>query len=366
MSYELRGRDEADAAGRARTIAREQTVELPEGTYGAAIERDVVGRVESVSPRDQGRWCAVVSYPVEVAGDDIPQMLNLLFGNVSLLGGVRVVGVDWPAPPLAALPGPRHGIAGIRVLCGIREPRPLLCSVLKPLGASTRDLARRCHDLALGGCDLIKDDHSLVDPPTAPFAERVHRCQEAVALANARSGGSARYAPNVTGALEALDQRVELARDAGCAAVLISPLPQGLDAVRRVVDRHGVAVVAHPALAGAFFGPERGIAPEILLGDIFRLAGADAVIFPDAGGRFPVDRRTCDAIADHLRRPLGSYRAALPVAAGGIDVEQAVERVDRYGPDVGFLIGGSLYARRDLVETCRRLRRSLGATAGGG
>jgi len=48
-------------------------------------------------------------------------------------------------------------------------------------------------DSPRAGVDLIKDDHSLADQTSAPFAERVERCQEAVVRANDETGGNALY-----------------------------------------------------------------------------------------------------------------------------------------------------------------------------
>src|SRR5207253_5820723 len=76
---------------------------------------------------------------------------------------------------------------------------PQLGCMLLPPDRAHRRLhsfpTRRSSDL---GIDLIKDDHSLADQTTAPFRERVERCQEAVARANDEAGGNALYFPNVT------------------------------------------------------------------------------------------------------------------------------------------------------------------------
>jgi len=359
VTYRLGGSDATVAAKIAREIALEQTVELPEGTFDARIEHEVVGRVESVGNCGPSACQAVISFALETVGDEIPQLLSVLFGNISLKRSICIVDIEWPDPLLRRFAGPSHGIEGLRVLCGVDEKRPLLCSALKPMGLSARDLARRCHDFALGGIDLIKDDHGLADPMSAPFAERVHRCQEAISLARARGGVHGLYFPNVTGRISELEQRVELAVDAGCQGVLISPLVVGPDSVRWIVERFGVAVLAHPALSGAYFHPDHGIRAEILLGEIFRIAGSDGVIYPNCGGRFPLTESTCRAINDRLRRPLGALRPSFPIPAGGIDVERVPHWVREYGPETIFLIGGSLYARGDLVRGSAELLQAV-------
>jgi len=83
-----------------------------------------------------------------------------------------------------------------------------------------------------------------------------------------------------------LIERVSWAVDCGCRAVMLSPLLQGLDAVRLARDA-GVAVLAHPSMTGAVFAERRGLAPEVLYGTLLPAAGCDGVIFTVAGGRFP-------------------------------------------------------------------------------
>ena len=53
-----------------------------------------------------------------------------------------------------------------------------------------------------------------------------------------------------------------------------------------------MAFLAHPTLAGA-----ARIAPPCLFGKLFRMLGADAVVFPNHGGRFGYSPETCRAIA---------------------------------------------------------------------
>ncbi len=185
-----------------------------------------------------------------------------------------------------------------------------------------------------------------------PFEERVSRCQEAVSTANDRTGGATLYLPNITGATELLE-RAEFVRSLGCKGVLVSPLLVGLEAVRRLSERSGLAIMAHPSVAGAFFRPDHGVAPEVLLGRLFRMVGSDAVIFPNSRGRFPFSQRTCRAISQRLLEPLGSMRPAFPVPGGGMEVDSLPRWMRLYGTDAIFLIGSSLYSAPDLERAAR-------------
>jgi ribulose-bisphosphate carboxylase large chain len=325
-------------ARRAEELALEQTVELPrEALVGKAADHGLAARVTAVEPLDEGSHRARLEIPLEAAAGDPAQLLNVLFGNVSLQGDVELVDVDLPAPLLRALGGPRFGIRGLRDACGV-EGRALSCAALKPMGLPPEDLAGLCHTLAAAGIDLIKDDHGLADAPGFPLAARVSACVQAIDRAADETGRRAVYAPNLIGMPSALARQLDAAAGAGSGAIMAEPLVIGLPAFLELVRASPVPVLAHPALGGA-----RGIAIAFLLGTLFRLYGADAVIFPHAGGRFPFDLDVCADLAARLRAPLGGLRPALPVPAGGMSAARVREMVEFYGIDAMLLVGGTLY-----------------------
>lgn len=362
LTYEV-GCRVREAPELARAVAYEQTVELPPHVVSEDLAREIVGHVDSVEPLEAGGSRLVISYDPRIVGGEIPQLFNLLFGNVSMYEGVRVTDVQWPAAMLEEFAGPSHGIEGLRRLCGVAEPRPLLCAALKPLGLGVDELAGLCFDLARGGVDIIKDDHSLAGQATAPFDARVARCQAAVERANRLQGGSSRYFPNLTGPVSVLERRLRATREAGCVGVLLCPWLAGPDTVRWIAETTGLAILAHPAWCGPLMRPDHGLAPGLLLGRLFRLIGSDGVIYPNAGGRFPISETVCEEINRNLREPWCAIRPAFPVPGGGIDVARVPYWVRRYGADVIFLIGGSLYAQTDLVQACRELAAVLRSTA---
>ena len=348
-----------DPHGKARDIALEQTVELPSDCITPDIEQGVVGQVEEVGCRGGDVWNAVISYSIGAVGRDVTQLFNLLFGNISLKSGVLVTDVSLPEQLLSRLPGPSFGIDGLRRVCAADESRPLSCAALKPVGMTTEKLAELCYQFALGGIDIIKDDHGLANQDPAPFQERVKRCQDAVQRGNRETGGNSVYFPNLASHRTEFDEDIRLLNSLGIAGVLVSPLLIGLDAVTYLATTGGLAVLSHPALSGAFFHPDHGITPDLLLGKLFRVIGSDGVIYPNVGGRFVLTESTCSAINANLRAPLGEVRPAFPVPAGGIDVARVPYWVDQYGPDTIFLIGGSLYRQPDLVTAAAQLSQAL-------
>lgn len=348
-----------DAAARARELAREQTVEVPEGCFPAEFEGEVVPEVLGVERVDRDIAESRLAYSRRVAGRGVPQLLNLLFGNVSMFDRVRVVGVEWPDWVREIAPGPAFGVEGVRRLTGV-VGRPLLATSVKPLGHTVEELARRCREFVLGGLDIVKDDHSLAEQGWAPFAERVARCQEAVERASGEAGSAALYVPHLSGPFDTLAGRVEWLQALGCRAVMVHPAILGWDVVRWLAAESGLAVFTHPTFSGPLWATrDAGIAPEILLGDLLRLLGADVVIYPNAAGRFPITPQEVEAIAARLRAPREGIRPALPMLGGGIDVDRVGEWASRFGPDAVLLVGSSLYAHGNLRAAASRLRQAI-------
>lgn len=364
--------DRADALARARAVARESTLEVPEGVATEAVEELLLGRVESLEPAPEGGWEAVVSHAPEILDGGLPQLLNVIHGNISLLPGVRLMDLALPDRVLAHLPGPRFGIRGIREAVGGEaggaRGRPLVAAAIKPVGLSTEELAGLAAGFARAGVDVVKDDHSLADQRFSGFRERAAAVAEAIARVNRGREASTLYFVNVTGPVEGMAERAAWAREAGCGGVLVSPGLVGLDAVRALVEGGcGLPVMSHPSRADV--GPERdtGVAPEIHFGILHRLIGADAVVYVNAGGRFAWSVETCQAVNARLRAPLGSLRPAFPVPAGGVDADEAPRWFRAYGSDTMLLIGGSLLKERDMEGAARRLverARAVGASGG--
>ena len=115
----------------------------------------------------------------ESIGNDAGQLMNMLFGNSSLLDDVEVVAVTVPDTLAARFGGPALGIEGLRRLTGA-SGRALSCTALKPIGSTVEDLARMTAAFAEAGIDIIKDDHGWAAHASASFEERVVACQREV------------------------------------------------------------------------------------------------------------------------------------------------------------------------------------------
>lgn len=337
--------DARDVQARARALALEQSIEMPlEAVTHDAVRSQVVARVESVEPAaEAGAFDVTLSFATATTGLEAGQLLNMLFGNCSLQPDVGLLDIEPDGALLAALPGPRFGAAGWRRALGLDGvARPLTCTALKPQGQSPAQLAELAGTFARAGIDVIKDDHGIADQDYARFAPRVAAVQRAVerACRERPSGGRALYAPTLSGGPRRLREQLRAVRDEGVGAVLVCPMLIGVPVLVELVrEEAGVPILAHPA-----FGGNGRIAPDLLLGRLFRMFGADATIFPNFGGRFSYDRATCRAIARRAREPLGGMAPILPVPAGGMGTERVEEMIGEFGTDAMLLIGGYLLA----------------------
>lgn len=354
--YDITG-NEAVAQTKSEGICVEQTIEFPlDLVTSEEIKRHVVGQLENLEKINKDLYQAEISFAVEVTGFEIIQLLNVLFGNTSIQTGIKVVSVNLPESLLKAFRGPRFGRVGLRKLLNVSD-RPLLCSAIKPMGLSVDELAKIAYDYALGGIDLIKEDHGFANQPFSPFKERVARCSEAVEKANQITGNQTIYLPNIPGPVMEIYERAQYAKKMGAGGLLVSPGLLGFDVLRALADNDDLAlpIMSHPALLGCFTNTEdHGLSHQFLYGTLPRLAGADMVVFPVFGGRFSFSIDECQEITNGCSKDLGHLRPVFPVPAGGMRVDRVPEIIEFFGNDVMFLIGGNLSRNGTIVDNCKR------------
>jgi ribulose-bisphosphate carboxylase large chain len=334
-------------AARARAVAIEQSVEMPVSAIDdERVLAEIVGEVEAIDEIGSELFEVRIALAAESVSRDPGQLLNVLFGNSSLHEDVVLHNVELPHELAMIFGGPQHGVAAIRARVGAGV-RALTCSALKPQGLVPSKLAELACRLAQGGIDYIKDDHALADQAYAPFAARVQTIMASLGGVERADGRRARYVPNLWGDLDAMRRQIAIARDWGVVAVLIAPVIAGFSNTHRLIKEHpDIIFFAHPAMAGA-----ARIAPPLLFGKLFRMIGADAIIFPNYGGRFGYSAQTCRQLASTAVAELHGMRASMPVPAGGMSMQRIGEMLDFYGADTMLLIGGGLLeAREHLLQ----------------
>lgn len=347
----------------AEKICYEQTVELPEDLLPSQeFKEKVVGKIISIRTLGNRNHIVSIEFPIELTGLQLVQMLNVVYGNCSMFGRVKVVGLELPPLFLEQFKGPRFGREGVRRVVGA-EGRSLFTSALKPQGASGRELAHLAGELASGGVDIIKDDHGLADQPFCRFEERVKRCGEAIQNSNAKTGFRTIYAPHISGTIEGIVARARFAKEAGAGGVMVAPGLVGWDTLRMVAgdDDLKLITICHPAFLGSYVtSTSEGISPDLLFGTLPRLAGGDLTIFTHHGGRFSLSRRECRGIAVATGKLLGDLKPSFPMPGGGMTVERVPELIDFYRGEVAILVAGGIhYGRGSITERCLSLREML-------
>ncbi len=353
--YRIEAGSTEEARRRAFNAAIEQTAECPYSLIkDTFVAEEIIGRIESITPRRDGAYDVAVSYNPECVGNEFMELLNMLFGNISLQPGFRLNCFRLPEKMYDLFRGPRFGREGLRRLTGVTNG-PIFMSAIKPLGLTSQELAHMVYEMALGGCHIIKDDHSLYDQKYAPFEDRVARCADAVREAEAKTGHRSLYIANCTADGNRFIERCMKAKALGADGIMAAPALTGFGLIRELAedDGFGLPIFLHPCLSGGqVIDRTSGISPYCYYGQLSRLAGADAVIFTSYGGRFPFPPKLCLHICSGTACGMGRLKSIFPVPSGGMRWEIFDELVRIYGQDIILLVGGALQTHNtDLTES---------------
>ncbi len=366
VEYGLQG-SEAQARRVADLLCLDQTIEAPAELLSDYPESQrLVGRLEEFDLCEGGARVAI-SFPVDLFGSSCTQFLHTVFGTASLKPGIRVEEIHLPDPLLEGWPGPRYGLIGVRVLYDAPR-RPLVCGVLKPVGASPQDLADLAYQFALGGLDMVKDDQGLGDHGWCPFNERLKRVEEALARAASQRGRPCLYVPHISGPWEDLYARALEAQRLGAGGLLVMPGLTGFDAFHDLAKDDAVALPLfwHPAFLGSYYvNPQQGLAPAVLFGRLPRLLGADVSIFPTFGLEFPMSPDDCRRVSSACRARWGGLKPMFPTAAGRMEHGRIQEMLEVYGQEVCFILGSQMRVEPGSTRlACERFMREIDRLAG--
>ncbi|PLW77245.1 RuBisCO large subunit C-terminal-like domain-containing protein [Cohaesibacter celericrescens] len=368
ITYRLFADDQSDAEDRAANIALEDTVEIPRDVVPVGYIEDVVlGKVEAVEQEGEDSWLSRISYHIDAVGHELPQLLNVILGNASILKGVKAIAITANDDIKARFPGAQFGVDGLRKLTG-RKSGGYVCPVIKPQGSSSERLAHLCYLTARAGADIVKEDHGLANQDAAPFRDRVKLAAEAVNLANrerANEGETTKslYFANIGGHSDQVRDLAYYAQDAGAHGILLIPGLFGFDAMNRLAQDtdFNLPIMAHPSHLGPYvLSPDFGYGHGMLFGDLMRLAGADISVFPNHGGRFGFSVAECEEIVSRCRTSGGLGKAILPSPGGGMSIERLPDMKDLYGEDCVYLLGGSLLRYGDKIgDAIKQMRQAL-------
>ena len=368
VTYRLVAENQADAMSLAEAIALEDTLEIPRDVVPKGYIEDVVlGRVEDSTHIQETVWHSRISYHIDAAGRELPQLINVILGNASILRGVKAIELTPNADLVERFPGARFGASGLRALTG-RKTGGYVCPVIKPQGSDTETFAKLCYLTARAGADIIKEDHGLANQDASPLLDRIKTCAAAIAKANeerAAEGDTTQaiYLPNIGGHGDQVRDIAMYAKDAGARGILLIPGLFGFDAVNRLAQDpdFGLPIMAHPSHLGPYvLSPDHGYGHGMLFGQMMRLAGADISVFPNYGGRFGFTQAECLDIVSDCTRETGIGRPILPSPGGGMSIDRLPDMRALYGEDCVYLLGGSLLRYGDKIgDAIREMRAGL-------
>jgi 2,3-diketo-5-methylthiopentyl-1-phosphate enolase len=349
VTYTVRSPIPIDAEKKAKGIASGQTTDTwtPNERSGLKkLEKHrgvVLGVKELYAERGVPHaYQLTIGYPPANTENDIPTLLTMIFGKISLDGKIRLEDIAYPASYLKGK-GPRHGIEGIRKQVGERS-KPLAMAIFKPcVGLSPRELGAMFLELAMGGMHLVKDDEILPDLSLCPTENRLDACLKAAAQARKITGQRTLYAVNLTGPVSQLLAKAKRLARQGAECFLFNVLSYGFGALEEL-RAVGVPIMAHPALAGSIGGSDdTGISYRVLLGSLMRLGGADIVLFPSSYGTVALPSSETDAIREAMTEPMSALRRSFPGPSAGIHPGLVPRILKDYGQDVIINAGGGVH-----------------------
>ena len=357
VTYEINSSNEKEII---EAIRVEQTIEFPFDLAPSWIQNEVVAHFVSSKKLTEKRSEIKISFNLDTTGYELPQFLNVLWGNVSMFPEVRITDIQFDEVFLNKFKGPRFGIQGVRKLFNAKS-RPILATALKPMGLSAKELAVIAATMVEAGIDLIKDDHSLANQPWATWDERVKIISDAVNTANVKFNRNSIYAPSVNLPSHQIFEKATTARKLGAGALMVLPGVSSFDAMRNIADSDEInlPIMSHPSMLGSLFmNPNHGINHEIVLAKLMRLSGADITVFPNYGGRFSFTKEECLRISHICRNEFSNLKTIFPSPGGGMTLDRIDELVGFFGNDTVLLIGGALH-RGNLLENASNLKKSV-------
>src|SRR5437016_11665672 len=349
VMYKVHSEKLIDPEKKAKAIALGQTTDTwtPNELSGQKKLAKHRGVVVDVDERTHaaGRpyeYVLTIGFPPANTDGDIPSLLTMIFGKISMDGRIRVDSIQFPDDYLNDK-GPRFGVPGIREKLG--EPAdPLTMAIFKPcVGLTPSELGKMFFELACGGMHLVKDDEILPNLAICPTEERLAACLEAAERAKKVTGHATLYAVNLTGAPSKIIAKARRLAKQGATCFLLNVLSYGYGVLEELCGV-GIPIVAHPALAGALCGsPETGMSYAVVLGSLMRLGGADIVLFPSSYGTVSLPFEETKSIKEALTWTTGALRKTFPAPSAGIHPGLVPKIIQDYGKDVIINAGGGVH-----------------------
>lgn len=359
-TYDIQVEDDTTLDKVAETIAYDSTI----GTW-STVAGETERLIENYSGKvllplplgseREGRIrIAIPAHNIDPVAGGIPHLLAILGAPYTLkqISHIRLVNLDLPRIFAEHLPGPQHGIKGIRRIAQ-EEKRPLLATMLKPrAGLSTAKYADQAYEALCGGVDLIFDDELLVSPKSSPLFERVCAVRESVRRAVQETSMPKLLAVNITSSIRHARDIALKVQDMGADLLYLNPVAMGLSALEMLATDENIhlPILCCRSSYGMLSRGRNGMAFFVFL-KLARLCGADGIHMGSVGGKLPHaiigDDSELRSRAAWLRARIQNIRQTIPIISGGMHPGSVEWNVRRLGRDIIIQAGSGVLGHSD-------------------
>jgi len=353
------------------TAIPEETTDVKERSMGRVLGVYEIPDYERELPKDVGERTLVflVGFPIGNINGQFPELLTTLYGNISMIGKLKLLDAFLPPQLIKKFQGPKFGVEGVRRVLEIKD-RPLLCGMYKPcVGALPEAIGRMAYDMAFGGVDVIKDDELMADPAFCTVEARVEETEKALERARKETGRRCLYVVNVTDRPDVMFAKARKAVAAGASGLMVNVFTVGYGAVQALAEDSAITVpiLGHPAFAGTFFeAPYHGMTSHLALGKLARMSGVDMIIYPSPFGKVPLLRDRAVRVAQELTAPMAHLKPVFPGPAAGMHPGIVAESVKYFGSDLLIGAGGAIHGHPGgTVAGCRAFLQAIKAAMDG-
>jgi len=347
--------------------AEQVTAESSIGTWTdvATMKDEIWAELKpSVFGLDDSTGLVRVAYPPELfEPGNLPQLLSSVAGNIYGMKSVenlRLLDVSLPGKYLKSFKGPRFGIEGVREMLKVKE-RPLVGTIIKPkVGLGPKEHARVAYEAWAGGCDLVKDDENLTDQKFNRFEERVEVTLGARDRAEAETGETKEYMPNITAESGEMLRRMEYVKKLGGRYAMVDVVTLGFSALQTARDADmNLILHGHRAMHAALTRNKKHGLTMLALAKLSRLVGVDQLHIGTAVGKMEgpagevlsvKEEITMGEVAegaDRLRQNWRGLKPVFPVASGGLHPGLTDKLMELMGRDIIIQLGGGIHGHPD-------------------
>lgn len=286
-----------------------------------------------------------VAFPMNNFNNSFSMILTGLIGNdVSTSLKIKLVDVSLTLKALDRFHGPFHGVSGIRSATGVYN-RPLILNMLKPcLGMKPEDAAKLFYEVGIGGVDIVKDDEVLSSIPISNVIERMKLFKLTSTRIFEETGRKVLYIPNITDSPSKMFENAKKALEIGCDGVMINFIPTGLDALMDISTSFGkdMIIMGHYAGVGIMQSAWSGITPEVIIGTLPRLAGADMIMTMYPKSRDGIEYLELLKILQKQSLPMSMIKPTFMTVGGGLTPLNVNDVIQETGMDVILGVGGAI------------------------